>query len=87
MSLNASEKIRNKDIFELVASEVGIKITSYREDNWVYKPAAFQEELKRRHQKMKLSDIGTHGKDGVVERSIGTTVNSAKTMIMYQALL
>ena len=34
-----------------------------------------------------LSGVGAHGQNGVAERSIGTTINSARTMLLHQTLL
>ena len=35
---------------------------------------------------MSLSGVGDHGKNGVTERAIHTVVNSARTMMLHQAL-
>ena len=45
------------------------------------------DDLKHTHQKMSYSGVGTHGKNGVVERAIQTVVNYSRTMILLQALL
>ena len=36
---------------------------------------------------MSFSGVGAHGQNGVAERAIQTTVNSARTMMLHQALL
>ena len=36
---------------------------------------------------MSYSGVGSHGQHGVAERGISTVVNSARTMMLHQALL
>ena len=36
---------------------------------------------------MSLSGVGTHGQNGLEEQSIQTIINSARMIIMHQALL
>ena len=79
--------IRSKDLYELEASEVRVNVAIYRGDNGIYKPAVFQNELKRRHQKMNFSVVGAHGHSLVTEQVIGTVVNSSRMVTLHQALL
>ena len=87
VSLGASDTVRSKELHELWASEHGVSIKSYRGDNGVYKSELFKDDLKQRHQKMSYSGVGAHGQNGVAERAIQTVVTSARTMMLYQALL
>ena len=87
VSLGASDTIRSKELYEQKAEEVGVKIQSYRGDNGVYKSKAFKDDLVRRGQTMTFSGVGAHAQNGVAERWIRTVVNSAKIMMLHQALL
>ena len=60
---------------------------SYRGDNGVYKYNAFKEDIVKRKQTLTLSGVEMHGQNGTAERSIGTIVNAARTMMLHQALL
>ena len=66
---------------------MGVRIESYRGDNGVYKSKEFKDDLIARQQIMSYSGVGVHGQNGVSERGISTVVNSARTMMLHQALL
>ena len=87
VSLGSIYTIRSKGLYELEASEAGVKIHTYRGDNKIYKSTAFQNELKGKHQKVIFSGVGAHGQHGLAGRSIGTAVNFARTMMLHQAPL
>ena len=53
----------------------------------MYKSKAFKDDLELRGQSMSFSGVGVHQQNGVAERSISTVVNSARTMMLHQALL
>ena len=86
-SLGASDTIRSKSTYEQRAANVGVKILAYRGDNDVYKSQDFKDDLARRGQTMTYSGVGVHQQNGVAERGIPTVVNSARTMMLHQALL
>ena len=52
VSLGDSGTIRSKELHEIWASEHGLSIKSYREDNGVCKSDFFKDDLKQRHQRM-----------------------------------
>ena len=87
VSLGGSDTVRSKELYEIKAAEHGIQVKSYRGDNGVYKCTAFKDDVTKRKQTLTLSGVGAHGQNGVAERSIGTVVNSARTMMLHQALL
>ena len=87
VSLGGSDTVRSKELFELHAYEMGIKILKYHGDNGVYKSKAYKEDLDKRHQEMSYSGVGAHGQNGVAERAIQTVTHSARTMMLHQALL
>ena len=70
VSLGGSDTVRNKELYGQKAKEYGVKIQSYRGDNGVFKYQVFQEDIKKRDQLLTFSGVGTHGQNGVVERSI-----------------
>ena len=61
VSLGGSDTVRSKELFELHASEMGIKIQKYHGDNGVYKSKAYKDDLDKRHQEMSYSGVGAHG--------------------------
>ena len=87
VSLGASDTVRSKELFELHAWEVVIKVKKYHEDNGVFKAKAYKEDFKKRHQEMSFSGVGAHGQTDVAERAIQTVVHSARTIILYQSIL
>ena len=87
VSLGAFDTIRSKELYKQTDVEVGVKALKYRGDNGVYKTKAFLDYLARRHQTMTYSGVGTHAQNGVAERGIPNVVNSARTMMLHQALL
>ena len=87
VSLGASDTIRSKNEYETQAGEMGVRISSYRGDNGVYQSKEFKNNIINRQQTMSYSGVGVHGQNGVAERGISTVVNSARTMMLHQALL
>jgi len=87
VGLGATDTIHSKELFELEADGMGVAVHSYHADNGIYKSKEFQQDLDKRHQILTLSGVGAHGQNGVAERGIQTVVNSARTMILHQALM
>ena len=87
VSLGASDTIRSKNSYEAKLAESNVTVKSYRADNGVYTSDMFTSSLEIRHQKLSLSGVGSHGQNGVAERAIQSTVNSARTMMLHQALM
>jgi hypothetical protein len=87
VSLGASDTLTSKHAFELEGEAAGHTIRHYHGDNGVYKCKEFKDDLNTRHQVMTYSGVGVHGQNGVAERAIQTVVNSARTMLLHQALL
>ena len=87
VSLGATDTVRSKNAYEIQAAEMGVRIQHYRGDNGVYKSKEFKRDLTDREQTMTYSGVGVHGQNGVAERGISTVVNSARTMMLHQALL
>ena len=86
-SLGVSDTLRSKYSFELEGEATNHTIRHYHGDNGVYKSKEFREDLATRYQVMTYSEVGVYGQNGVVERAIQTVVNSARTMMLHQALL
>ena len=87
VGLGATDTIHSKELFELEADGMGVAVRSYHADNGIYKSKEFQKDLDKRHQILTLSGVGAHGQNGVAERGIQTVVNSARTMMLHQALM
>ena len=87
VSLGASDTVRSKELFELHAWDMGIKIKKYHGDNGVFQAKAYKDDLNKRHQEMSYSGVEAHGQNSVAERAIQTVVHSARTMMLHQALL
>ena len=87
MPLGTSDTISSKELYEMKAHEFWITVNSYRGENGVYKTQDFVEDLKIPHQTMIFSGVESHDQNGIVERAIKIVVNSARTMMLHQALL
>ena len=87
VSVGASDAVQYKELYEQEAMECGGLIQSYRGNNSAFKTKTFKDDIRKRKQLITLSGVGTHGQNGVVERAIQKTVNSARTMMLHQALL
>ena len=73
-------------MYETHNAEYGIAIRSYIGDSGIYKYKSFLDDIAKR-EKMSLSGVGAHGQNGVAERAIQTVGNSARTVMLHQALL
>ena len=62
VSLDTSDTIRRKELYEKSAAESGVEIKHYRGENGVYRSAAFKQDVKKRDQSMDLSGVDVHGK-------------------------
>ena len=87
ISLGSTNTIRSKDIYELQASELGIRLSTSRGDDIIYKLAPFQDELKKIYQNISIPGIGVYVKNKVHKRAIRKVVNSVRTMMLNQALM
>ena len=77
-----SDTIRSKDIHEPKSEEVVVKIKKYRGDNGIYKSTEFKSKIAARVQLFGFSVVNR-----VAKRGIQTVVNSARIVILHQALL
>ena len=87
VSLGTSDTIRAKQMYEAQENEIGVTVKHYHGDNGVYTSKAFQEDLENKHQSMSHSGFGAHDQNGVAERAVQKVVNSARAMMLHQALL
>ena len=61
VTLGASDTILSKEIYELQAWEMGVKVKKYHGDNDIFKPKAFKDDLDKMHQEISYSGVGAHG--------------------------
>ena len=87
VGLGAPDTIHSKENFELEAKGMSVTVHSYYADNGIYKSKEFQKDLDKGHQILTLYGVGAHVKNGVAKRTVQTMVNSAKTMMLHQALM
>ena len=49
VSLGGSDTVRSKELFELRAWEMGVKIKKYHGDNEMFKAKTYKDDLEKRH--------------------------------------
>ena len=86
VSLNASETLRGKHLFERESLSCGVEIHGYRTDMGVYKSKEFQDDLLQREQTINYSGVGAHHQNGIAERAIHTVSESAHAMLLHAAM-
>ena len=64
-----------------------IIVKKYNGNTGIFKSEVFEAELKTRLHTMKYSGVVTHGQNVVTATIISTVANSARTMMIHQALL
>ena len=73
--------------FEREAQSQGVVIKGYHTDNGIFNSTEFMEELLKKQQKIRFSGAGASHQNGAAERAIKTVVTTARTMLMYAALI
>ena len=63
VSSGTTDTIRSKELYEMQAADMGIKIKKYYGDNGVYGSKVFQEDLVKRHQELTYSGVRKHGQN------------------------
>ena len=86
VNFTAGEAIRAKREFETELESMGITVVNSHTDNGVFTSAEFQDELAKMKQELTLSGVGAHHQNAVAERSIGTVVSMARTMMIHAKL-
>ena len=86
VSLRVGETLVGKRSFERSASDLGVKIKSYRTDNAPFNSKLFRAEIDRLGQTISYSGVGAHHQAGVAERAIQTITQWARAMMMHQLL-
>ena len=86
VSLRVGETLVGKRSFERSASDLGVKIKSYRTDNAPFNSKLFRSDLDRLGQTITYSGVGAHHQAGVAERAIQTITQWARAMMMHQLL-
>ena len=61
LPLGVSDTVRSKELYELHAWEMGIKIKKNHGDNRLFKAKAYKEDLEKRHQEISFSEVCIHG--------------------------
>jgi hypothetical protein len=63
-----------------------VSIQQYNGDNGVFKAASFAESLESKGQTINFSGTGAHHQNGVAERSIRTSTERARTLMVHAAI-
>ena len=79
----ASETVQGKQQFERHLFEYGVSVQKYQGDNLVFSSREFTLELLQNHQLIHHSGVGGHHQNGIAERSIGTILSMARTMLIH----
>jgi hypothetical protein len=87
VTLIASDTVRGKLEFERVAAGHGVAIEQYHGDNGIFKSQLWSDSCEEAGQlPTSMSGVGAHHQNAVAERSIGTVVRSARTMLLHAAI-
>ncbi len=86
VSFVAAETVQCKHRFERKCRDMGVHVVSYQSDNGIFKAAEFVNHLMKQEQQIKFSGVGAHHQNGVAERSIGTIMAMARTMMLHAAI-
>ena len=85
-SLRVGETLQAKHLYEKFASEFGIKLQSFRADNFPFKSTEFQDDLELKDQKIDYSGVGAHHQNGTAERALQTVTKWARSALLHQLL-
>ena len=85
-SLGADETVQSKLKYEREARQYGVFIKHYHSDNGIFTAAAFQNELQKQDQTLRLAGVGAHHQNGCAERAIRTVVTRARALLLHAML-
>jgi hypothetical protein len=74
--------ISSKQEFELFSAKYGVTISSIRAENGVYATKCFRESCMKKQQDLTFCAVGAHRQNGIVERSIRTITEKARTILL-----
>eukprot|EP00957_Ditylum_brightwellii_P210679 15365253-Ditylum_brightwellii.AAC.3 len=87
VNLIAADTVSGKKDFERLAAGYGVNIQQYNGDNRIFKSKLWVDHYESMHQlPTEMSVVGAHHQNTIVERSIGTIVCSAQTMMLHTAI-
>jgi hypothetical protein len=86
VNFTAGEAIRAKREFEQEMVSMGVVTLHYHTDDGEFTSAEFQDELAKLNQGLSLSAVGAHHENVMAERTIGTVVSLARTMMLHSTM-
>jgi hypothetical protein len=86
VSFTAGQTLEAKHRFERKMHNLGVTVLAYQSDNGVFSAAEFVNEINCDNQQIRYSGVGAHHQNGVAERSIGTIMWLAHTMMLHAAI-
>jgi hypothetical protein len=85
--LTSHETLQAKDCYEEMCGDQGIIVQSYLSDNaTAFASQEYTNKLSVFKQIMRFAGVGAHHHNGVAERSIGTIMAMAQTMMLHAAI-
>ena len=86
-SLSSHQTLRAKEEFELMCRDHGVVPQRYLSDNGkAFTSKEFHAGLQIFSQSIRYAGVGAHHHNGVAERSIGTVMSIARTMMLHSAV-
>ena len=82
-TLSAADTLKSKRLFEMDCARSGVIIKSYHTDNGIFTSDHLQADLESKRQQDSFSGVGAKHQNGCAERSIQSTVNSARAMLIH----
>ena len=87
VSLRVGETLQTVKSFEQEAASYGVKITSYRSDNFPFNSYDFINHIESNFQTIDFSGVGAHHQNAVAERAIQTVTSWARTMMLQAVIM
>jgi hypothetical protein len=83
---SASTTIRDKQMVEAEANDLGFRIKGYHSDNGIFASAEFKEHCTSQGQSLDFCGVGAHHQNGIAEHSIRTVSGLARANLIHLML-
>jgi hypothetical protein len=82
-STGGTEAVDGKCRFKQLASSFGIKVKAYHGNNGIMAKREYLQNIEENQQTISLAGVNNHSKNGIVEHSIRTMFDRARTMLLH----
>ena len=82
-SLSSQETIEATKAFKRFAADHGVRIKQYHADNGRFTDNALKQHCSQQHQTMSYWGANAHFQNGIAERAIRDTTDTARTMLLH----